>query len=153
MGMNEIFKCQLREHYALWNSINTLYSRWAKERGMTYDSLFVLYAIYYGKGKVCQKEICEEWSMPKQTVNSILKNYEKKGYICFQQKESDKRNKTIRVTEKGQQFADKVIRELERTELSVLQKIGEKDMETLLGINRLLCQYFQEEMERESCIL
>lgn len=149
--MKSVFERQLREHYALWNTTNRLYFRWARDRGMTYDSLFVLYAIYYGKGSSCQKEICEEWSMPKQTVNSILKNYEKKGHICFQQSEKDKRNKTIQLTEEGRQFAEKVVLELERAEMAVLQKIGEEDMETLLRINRLLVGYFQEELERTSC--
>ena len=38
--------------------------------------------------------------------------------------------------------------ELERTELAVVRRIGQEKMGVLLEINRMFCQYFQEEMER-----
>ena len=77
--MSDILERQLKEYYGFWNQTNALYTRWAKDHGMTCDALFVLYAIYSGGGNCRQKEICREWSMPKQTVSSILKNFEEKG--------------------------------------------------------------------------
>ena len=97
--MSDILERQLKEYYGLWNQTNALYTRWAKDHGMTCDALFVLYAIYYGGGNCRQKEICREWSMPKQTVSSILKNFEEKGYLSFQPDEADRRGKKIGLTE------------------------------------------------------
>ena len=146
--MSDILERQLKEYYGLWNQTNALYTRWAKDHGMTCDALFVLYAIYYGGGNCRQKEICREWSMPKQTASSILKNFEEKGYLSFQPDEADRRGKKIGLTEVGYQAVKPVMEELERTELAVVRRIGQEKMETLLEINRMFCQYFQEEMER-----
>ena len=46
--MSDILERQLKEYYGLWNQTNALYTRWAKDHGMTCDALFVLYAIYSG---------------------------------------------------------------------------------------------------------
>ena len=43
--MSDILERQLKEYYGLWNQTNALYTRWAKDHGMTCDALFVLYAI------------------------------------------------------------------------------------------------------------
>ena len=86
--------------------------------------------------------------MPKQTVSSILKNFEEKGYLSFQPDETDRRGKKIGLTEAGYRVVKPMMEELERTELAVVRRIGQEKMEALLEINRMFCQYFQEEMER-----
>ena len=146
--MENILVRQLKEQYRLWNRINALYSKWAKNHGMTYDALFVLYTIYHGNGKCRQKEICQEWSMPKQTVSSILKTFDKKGYLNYRQDMADRRGKTIDLTETGLQNAEPILKELERAELAVIHRIGREKMEDLLEGNRMFCRYFQEETER-----
>ena len=61
---------------------------------------------------------------------------------------TDRRGKKIGLTEAGYQAVKPVMEELERTELAVVRRIGPEKMEILLEINRMFCQYFQEEMER-----
>lgn len=145
--MEHILEHQLKELYSLWNGINGLYTKWAQKRGMSYYSVFVLYAIYNSEGKCCPKRICDEWSMPKQTVSSILKNFESEGYIFLVTDEDDRRNKKIILTEKGNRFAGGLLDELYRIESSVIQKIGPADMEEILRGNRLFYEYFQEEID------
>lgn len=147
--MEKRLQQQLEEQYSLWNGINKLYSKWAKERGLTYDSLFVLCAIYSAKGDCCQKEICEEWSMPKQTVNSILKNFEKKGYVCLGTDAKDRRNKTVRLTAEGQRYAAEIVGELDQVEIAAARRMGVKNMGLLVEVNRMFYSYFQEEMEQK----
>lgn len=53
--MEHILEHQLKELYSLWNGINGLYTKWAQKRGMSYYSVFVLYAIYNSEGKCCPK--------------------------------------------------------------------------------------------------
>lgn len=143
--MEQRLEEQLKESYSLWNGTNELYSRWAKSQGLTYDALFVLYAIQDSQDGCCQKEICEKWSMPKQTVNSILKNFEKEGYLLFTVDENDKRNKIIRFSERGRAYAGEILGRLHEIESRVVRKIGSDDMEAYLAGGRLFYQYFQEE--------
>ena len=97
--------------------------------------------------QMLSKRICDEWSMPKQTVSSILKKFESEGYIFLVTDEDDRRNKKIILTEKGNRFAGGLLDELYRIESSVIQKIGPADMEEILRGNRLFYEYFQEEID------
>lgn len=148
--MEHILDRQLKDLYSLWNGTNGLYTNWARKRGMSYYSVFVLYAIYNSEGKCSPKRICDEWSMPKQTVSSILKNFQSKGYVFFITDEDDRRNKSIVLTEEGNRFAGQLLRELYQIERTIIQRIGQADMEAMLRVNRLFYEYFQEELEKES---
>lgn len=53
--------------------------------------------------------ISEEWNIPKQTVNTILKDFQKKGYINMVSDDSDKRNKLICLTESGMEYTKDII--------------------------------------------
>ena len=66
--------------YDFWYTSNRFYYLWAKQYGITDLALFTLKIIYDNKECV-QSTITEKLSIPKQTVCSILDNFEKKGYI------------------------------------------------------------------------
>lgn len=140
---------QLEKSYYYSNATNALYAEWGKKFGLTYDSLFVLYAIYYKSEPCCQKTICQEWSLPKQTVCSILKGFEKKGYICFVSNETDKRNKLIELTAEGLIFAQSSVERLGNIELAVVKKMGKEMMQAYLDTSALYYQCFKEEMQKE----
>ena len=58
-----------------------MYEDWAKAHGASVNSLLVLSAIHEGMGDCTQKKISQRWRIPKQTVNSVLKNFERKELI------------------------------------------------------------------------
>ncbi|ELV04550.1 MarR family transcriptional regulator [Brachyspira hampsonii] len=59
---------------------NRFYYLWAKQYGITDLALFTLLIIYNSKECV-QNSITEKLSVPKQTVCSILDNFEKKDIL------------------------------------------------------------------------
>ena len=89
----------LEKYYNLWQETTVLYERWARHRGLTYNSLTVLIAVAGSAPASCtQKTICQDWALPKQTVNTILKDFAKKGLLELVPVEEDRRSKTIRLT-------------------------------------------------------
>ena len=48
--------------------------------------------------------ISEKWHIPKQTVNTILKDFQNKGYVEMVSSEDDKRNKIVCLTEAGKKL-------------------------------------------------
>ena len=60
----------------------------------------------------------------KQTVNSVLKDFERKGFVELRPMKEDERNKLIRFTPKGQEYADVIISKLRKVELFVSEKWG-----------------------------
>ncbi len=71
------------------------------------DNAFVLfYAIADGKS-YSQKKICDEWSVPRTTLNTIVQEYIKKEYICLVS--TGHKEKEIVLTEKGKIFVKKIL--------------------------------------------
>lgn len=118
--MQEEIKQQLEEYYNFWFTLNDIYEKWAKKQGLTSNSLFTLFVIKEYPN--CnQKLICDKLMLPKQTINTILTGFEKKGYIKKETKEEDKRNKCIAFTKEGKRYAQEILSKLFSVEKSAFE--------------------------------
>lgn len=115
---------QLQRFYALWKEGNAMYEEWAKKRGLSSNSVLVLYSLYELKENCTQKSISQKWSIPKQTINTILKEFSANGYIELLTDKEDKRNKLITLTPKGRTYAGKIIEALHKRELFAMNRMG-----------------------------
>lgn len=106
------------------NRINRLYADWAKSKGVSYNVMAVLYTAYHND-KCSQKYVCEEWSVPKQTVNTTCRDLMAKGIIEQVQSTGDKREICISLTEKGKAFANPLVGELLAIETRILSRMGQ----------------------------
>ncbi len=115
---------QLQRFYALWKEGNAMYEEWAKKRGLSSNSVLVLYSLYELKENCTQKSISQKWSIPKQTINTILKEFSANGYIELLTDKEDKRNKLITLTPKGRTYAGEIIEALHKRELFAMNQMG-----------------------------
>ena len=96
---NAYLYCKFRdEQYAL-------YDEYAKRNGLLMKSLLVLNALYYAKDGMTQKEITDRTFQSKQTVNLIIKNLLKEGYVTVEENPENKRIKFVKLTEEGRNYA------------------------------------------------
>lgn len=71
------------------------------------DNAFVLfYAIADGKS-YSQKKICDEWSIPRTTLNTIVQEYVQKGYIRLVS--TGHKEKEIVLTDAGKAFTEEIL--------------------------------------------
>lgn len=146
---NHIF-ARIKEYNALWRETTAIYEEWAKARGFSYYELLVMLSINEMENKCTQKEICREWFLPKQTVNTILQNFLKKEWINFVPMESDKRNKLIIMTDIGEKHIKKICAELNKNEYRAWEKLGEEMGKTMLKGTSLYNKFFKEGEPDES---
>lgn len=132
MMEKEILK-EWKRYYTLWRECNLMYEEWSKEQGLSMNGYLILYS-FYDEAAPTQKSISHKWQIPKQTVNSILKDYMQKGYIETISMPEDRRNKILKLTEKGKAYADKIIGKLQKKELFVMQKLGIENITRLNDI-------------------
>ncbi|EHK89469.1 MarR family winged helix-turn-helix transcriptional regulator [Aggregatibacter actinomycetemcomitans] len=86
--------------------MDDLLDNWVAKLGMSYNHFSVLYSLSNAENGQCtQKQICEEWCLPKQTVFNICKEYREKGWIEFFESPNDKRERLMRLTDAGKQQA------------------------------------------------
>ncbi|THA06790.1 MarR family winged helix-turn-helix transcriptional regulator [Rodentibacter pneumotropicus] len=89
--------------------MDNLLDSWITKLGGYYNHFAVLYSLSNAENGQCtQKQIGEEWYIPKQTIFNICKEYREKGWIEFFESQSDKREKIMRLTESGKQQAEPI---------------------------------------------
>ncbi len=104
-----------------------IYHQCAKRAGITDTKFWVLYSLCESGGVLCQKAFCENWCYSKQTVNTAVSGLEKDGFIYLIFAEGSKKQKEIRLTDKGEDFCDKHIRNVLEAECRSLMKLSEEE--------------------------
>jgi len=74
------------------------------------------FQLLYSSAEVyTQKELCEKLKVTKQLVNSIIKSFWEQGYVILREAK-DRRYKKIALTDKGREYAAKVLTPLQEAE-------------------------------------
>lgn len=101
--------------------IDGAYDEIAKSAGVKENLLWTLYALDDGIFHT-QKEISENWKLPKTTVNTIVKECVRDGFAELETAEKDKRELEIVMTERGKAYATEVLRFVYDVEQCALEK-------------------------------
>jgi DNA-binding MarR family transcriptional regulator len=121
--MNPEIENELGSLSASISRINGLYRQWGLKNGALYGVTQVLYVLRF-KEAATQKQICECCEIPKQTVNNVVKQLKDEGYIEFETTAEDKRQKLIRLTALGIDFAKRTLEPFFRLNLRVYERLG-----------------------------
>lgn len=122
-----------------------LYRIWAKKNGLNYNALVILYTL--DDYKTCtQKQICDWWALPKQTVHGILLDFEKKGYITITANSDNKRERLITFTKTGTVYASSILEELHKMEECAMEKLGSEQRNQLIACNTKYYELLKEEI-------
>lgn len=84
--------------------------------------LWILYALNDGKGH-SQKQICDDWAIPRSTANTIIKDLESKNCITLSQIKGERRELLISLTPSGKEYADGVLSDLYGREKKIYGEI------------------------------
>ncbi len=115
---------QIRKIMISINRIDGVYYQWARGIGLKDNMLSLLYALSDGK-PYTQKQICDEWLIPKTTINTVIKECVANGYVILHH-EPHTREKLIRLTEKGKEYADGIIGNLRLAEMEAFDETLKK---------------------------
>ena len=137
---------EIRRFMLATNKIDGAYYYFAKKIGVNENTLAVLYALDDGKPH-SQKEICEEWLIPKTTISTIIRELIDIGYVNLVPGKHTK-EKTIYLTEKGQNYVNKILpivyeaeqQAMERT----LQEFSSEFIEATERFSEYLCEEFNK---------
>lgn len=146
---------EIREQIKLINTALSgtldLYRIWAKKYELNYNALVILYTLNDYK-KCTQKQICDWWALPKQTVHGILLGFEKKGYIVISDNEENKRERFITFTEKGEKYASSILDKLYQMEENAMYRLGDEKRRQLIDSNTKYYELLKEEIQNGSYI-
>jgi len=110
--------------------------------------LWILYALGDGE-KHSQRQICDDWAIPRSTANTIIKDLESKGYIILSPIKGERRELLISLTPSGKVYADDILADLYRREKAVFKNI--RNAERLISDLEELAEAMQIIGRAESC--
>lgn len=146
-------KQDIQRYYDFCFSIDQLYAEWSKQWGLTSNDIFVLYSINENPGTCTQQQICKDLQLPKQTVNSILSQFESDGYVIKLPSEKDRRSKLISFTDKGKAYASKILSSIYEIEEAALYNMSPSQRERMLEgceiFLQLLRKSFHEQQQKK----
>ena len=94
-----------------------LYADYAKKYNLNFNELHFLY--YIGRNKTAHpNEISKRWSIPKQTINSMIRKFQQEKILQVTNDPHDGRKKVLSLTASGQQFIAPLLTELTAAELA-----------------------------------
>lgn len=142
--MSEIDE-QVRQFCDCWQEMNMIYEDYARSVDIPYTTLYIL--SYIARNDGCtQKAICEKTFLPKQTVNTVITGFYKKGLVTLVEDKNDRRTKLISLTESGRAYAEKVIPQISAAEREAMESLTEQQRGSLLEGMRIYGKAFRAAM-------
>ena len=123
---------------------DSVYHSAAVKFGMSDTAMWILYVLSEPDSCVTQQDLCRQGSFPKQTVNTVVKELERQGYVFFQ---TGKKEKQVRFTEAGRAFAGPCLQELYEIEDRAVAAMGEARFREMVEANRAFTEAFAREVQ------
>lgn len=120
---------------ALYN-VDSFYDEFAKQSNISSALLWVLYALNDGKSHT-QIEISNDWKLPKTTVNTVIKEIQKDGYVELVPIKGKRREMSIVLTESGKKFANNVLSDLYKKEAETYKALSIEEQEIVVILEKL----------------
>ena len=102
----------------------------------------MLYALNDNKEHT-QIEIIRSWDLPKSTVNTIIKDLESKNMLTLIPIKGKRREMTIVLTNNGQAYANKILKDLYKIEAELFSTLDKEDLK-ILNILRKIRKFLNQ---------
>ena len=133
---------------ALYN-IDEVYYVSEKKKRLSDAELCIMYALDDGQPH-SQKEICDEWLVPKTTVNTITKKWESQGVLTLAAIPGKRREMQITLTDTGKLFSREILDFIYRAESTALTKTLDKYSDTFIEALEYFGKNLKEAFEEDT---
>lgn len=134
----------------IFKDTDKIYHNFAKSYGLSDCAFWILYLLRETDTQYTQAEICNMLSLPRQTVNSALKNLQSEGYISLTPVENNKKSKILVLTEKGEGLAKNSADMVLKAEIKVLRQFSENELQLFLLLSEKYAVLLRKEYEENS---
>jgi DNA-binding MarR family transcriptional regulator len=109
-----------------------------REYGITECGIAILMGLVQNNGKLPQKRLSRVVNRTKQAVTSVLANLEKRNLIVREVGGQDRRKRTVKITEKGLDLAQKCLPLRDQFYKSFLSCLNQSEAEQMISaLNRI----------------
>ena len=125
---------------------DAVYGMLAKSCGLSGTEYWALILIH--EGVETQREISEQLSLSRQTLNSAFKQLIRKGLIQLSPLEHDQRSKRALLTQEGRRFVESTIARTRRMEEQAWQTLTRAEQADLIRLTRQFSSALRQSLNR-----
>lgn len=112
------------------------------------SAMMIIWSLYFFGRPCTQKEICSDWLINKQTINSAAKKLIEEGYIDIAPSPENSREKLLVFTEKGKFLAARTVEKLIEAERRAFERLCEEEQREAIRITRKHYEILKEEFSK-----
>lgn len=116
----EVINQQIKEIVGIYRGI-------VSRSGISENEYWIWYALIIMDGEYSQQDICNSWSLSKQTVNTIVMNMVKRGLVSLEAAPGTRNRKIIRLTQTGKEYGENIVRPVSEAESRAYGRLPEED--------------------------
>lgn len=124
-----------------------VYVQYAKRFAIPVKSLFVMSALYDAPEGCNQAEICLKAYSSKQTVSAIIKGFLAQGHVELTELPTDRRNKLVKLTKAGHQYAKTIVPPLTEAETAAMALLTPEQQTMLVELTAAFGDHLQKSLE------
>lgn len=143
--MNDKIKSSLEILKQKEKELSNLYRHIAVKFGISDNEFRIMYSLLISNSEYTQQSISSLLSLPKQTVNSVITNLIKKGYVYLETIPCTRNRKIIRLTDAGKDFGKNNVLHTYEAEQRAISKMTEVEMQTCVETLGKYIYLLQEE--------
>lgn len=140
--------CEIFNIFSLLRKLNGLNKQRVEAFGLNNLESIILFHIDK-IDDLTQKDLVSILQMPKQTVNSIIMNLKDNDLIYIKALDSDKRVKTLVLTNKGEQEVANINRSLSFSNNKIYDQLGRDQIKSIEENLNLIIRVIEENMNEE----
>ena len=105
-----------------------------KNLAVTESEFWIWYTLVAMEGEYTQQEIGRMWSLPKQTVNTVIAHLRRARHAYLEAVPGKRTHKLIRLTEEGRRYGEVLIRPIARAEERAFESMPPADRAAVMSI-------------------
>ena len=122
--MNQNYKEQVELINKQIKEMVSIYRDAVRHLNISESEFWIWYTLVAMDGSYTQQDICSVWSLPKQTVNTIITHMKLKKYAYLEAIPGTRNHKVIRLTDEGRKYGEKVVLPISKAEERAFEKIS-----------------------------
>lgn len=134
--MDEKLRNQMQTLDRLYKESDRICNDYAAHFGMNNTAFWVLYTLSHVDEPVTQNDLCKEWFLPAQTINSAVSGLVKDGLVRLEPIPGTKNRKSIVLTEAGRELCGRTISMVDEIERAAMLGFTEEERELYLSLFR-----------------
>lgn len=147
--MDKMLKDQIDTINQRIKELNSLYHIAAGKSGISDGEICIWSTLLCSEDEYSQQDLSDLLYLPKQTVNSIISNLVKKGFVCLEHVPGTRNRKVVRLTEEGMDYGKSKVMWIFQAEQRAMEQTDPAQVSACIEMIEKYIAHLKEEIDKK----